>query len=138
MSYIQIKNLGGKDRGLKFNQYALEVFHKHVDYEHVSNASAVYATFYAGLKGCSYVKQEEPDYTFEDVCNWVDELYASGRTEDIKAVDKVWTETHAYRNWLQEFQSAVRAVLNPEPEPAKKKVKRNLTGTKLKSSPLEV
>ncbi len=58
--------LGGKKRGLKFNQISLEVFTKNINAEALES-SAVYATFYAGLIGNTVAKREEQDYTFEDV-----------------------------------------------------------------------
>lgn len=57
MSYIQIE-IGGKARGLKFNQYAMVTFYKHVDLKDY-DASSVYAMIYGGLKANCYVKREE-------------------------------------------------------------------------------
>ena len=117
MSYIQIE-IGGKLRGLKFNQLSLEEYTKNVG---TGTATAIYATFYAGLVGNCYVKQEEPDFTFEDVTNWVDEIYEKGRKADIEKVCKLWTDTYVYREWLKEFKEKLRAILDGE---GKKKVKK--------------
>lgn len=121
MNYIQV-NIGGKDRGLKFNQVALEVYSKHIDLQNAVNTSTIYATFYAGLVGNCYVKNEEVDFTFEDVTDWVDELYSKGKKE-IEAVCKLWAETTVYREWLKEFKERVRAILEPAEKKTKKKVK---------------
>lgn len=120
MNYIQI-NIGGKDRGLKFNQLSLETYTKCVDFER-ANSSTIYATFYAGLTGNCYVKREEPDFTFEDVTDWVDELYSEGRKKEIEKVCEVWAETNVYKEWLKEFQDKVATILQPEKK-TKKKVK---------------
>ena len=121
MSYIQI-NIGGKDRGLKFNQLSLEVYTKHIDYNNAVVTSTIYATFYAGLIGNCYVKKEEPDFTFEDVTNWVDEIFDSGRKDEIEKVCDAWAETYVYKEWIKEFQDKLHAILNPD-QP-KKKVKK--------------
>jgi hypothetical protein len=119
VSYIQLE-IGGKLRGLKFNQLSLEVYTKNLNYGNAINASTIYATFYAGLVANCYVKQEEPDFTFEDVTNWVDELYEQGRKKDIEKVCNCWAETHTYREWLEEFKEKLRSILEPEKKTKKK------------------
>lgn len=116
--YIQV-NIGGKDRGLKFNQMALEVFTKNLDGNAVKS-STIYATFYAGLVGNCYAKREEPDFTFEDVVDWVDELYETDK-EAIVKVCNAWEETNVFREWLKEFQEKVSTILGEKK--TKKKVK---------------
>lgn len=106
MNYIQV-NIGGKDRGLKFNQLALEEYTKNVG---LSTATAIYATFYAGLMGNCYVKQEDPDFTFEQVCDWVDKMLEDKRKDEIEKVCALWAETNVYREWLKEFQDRLRAL----------------------------
>ncbi len=105
--------LGGKKRGLKFNQISLEVFTKNINAEALES-SAVYATFFAGLIGNTVAKREEQDYTFEDVMEWVDVLYEQGKTDEIKKVCDLWAETHTWKDWLVNFQEKLRAVLKPE------------------------
>lgn len=122
MSYVEIKDFGGKDRGLKFNQVSLEIFSKSLKVD-TPAASAIYATFYAGLMGFCYVKQEEPDFTFEQVTDWVDDLYEKDRKKEIEKVCDAWAATAHYRNWLSEFQNKIRAVLNPDEKGTKKKAK---------------
>lgn len=72
MSYIQV-DIGGKLRGLKFNQYAHIIIQEKVD-PSFPTASINSALFYGGLKGNCFVKGEEPDFTFENVCDWIEEL----------------------------------------------------------------
>jgi len=92
MSYIQI-DLGGKLRGLKFNQLAIEVIGTHNDT--TTNTGFLYAMVYGGLRGNSYVKREEPDYTFEQVCDWVDEM--PNKDEQITAITNTMTETQLWK-----------------------------------------
>lgn len=97
MSYIQIE-IGGKLRGLKFNQLALEVVSTHSG---ETTTGFMYALIYGGLKGNSYVKREEPDYSFEDVCDWVDAMHRETKTKTIEEVTKVMTETQIYKDLIQ-------------------------------------
>jgi hypothetical protein len=117
-NYIQIE-IGGKLRGLKFNQLALEVYNKNIDFERPM-ASAIYATFYAGLLGNCYVKREEPDFTFEQVTDWVDEIF-SEKKDEIEKVCKVWEDTNVYKDWLKEWQDTLSVLLEPD-----KKVKKKM------------
>lgn len=89
MSYIQIKDFGGKDRGLKFNQIAFNI---NSEYMGDTQAESLYAMFYGGLVGNSKVKREEIDYTYEDVTEWVDKLIKENRKDIFDAVAKVLSE----------------------------------------------
>lgn len=106
MSYIQIKDLGGKDRGLKFNQMALEIFHNNFDMNAI-NSSSVYATFYGGLMANSYAKKEDASFTFEDVVDWVDELLDKERQSEIALVDECFAATQSYKRFLAVANKAV-------------------------------
>lgn len=110
MSYIQI-TLGGEKKGLKFNQLALEVIAGLTDF--TSNTSTVYATIYGGLRGNSYVKQQEVDYTFEQVCDWVDEA----NEDELKAACDMLAETTVWKKALEKAAQTLSA------EAAKKKKK---------------
>lgn len=90
MSYIQVE-IGGKLRGLKFNQYAHILIQEKIDPDHAT-ASINAALFYGGLKGNCFVKGEEPDFTFEDVNDWIEEL-----PEDvIMSVYNIYMNTTAF------------------------------------------
>ena len=110
MSYIQI-TLGGEIRGLKFNQLALEVIGGLTDFS--NNTSTVYATIYGGLRGNSYVKQQEVDYTFEEVFDWVDEADEA----ELKAACDVLAETTV---WKKALERVAQSLAETE-TPAKKK-----------------
>lgn len=93
MSYLQIE-LGGKTRGLKFNQLAIELMSTIND---TSTATGfLYAMIYAGMKGNSYVKREEADYTFEEVCDWIDLM--ENKNEVTAKVTAALTETQVWKD----------------------------------------
>lgn len=102
MSYIQI-NLGGKARGLKFNQLAIEIISVHNDTQ--TSSGFLYAMIYGGLKGNSYVKREEADYTFEDVCDWVDVM--ENKEEVITNVTACLTETQIWKELVKKGQDNI-------------------------------
>jgi hypothetical protein len=97
MSYIKILFPDGKERGLKFNQGALIMFQEKVDAKNYA-ATTGYALVYAGLMANAYVKSEEVDFTFENVCDWVDEL----KSEIVLSVINCFKETQIYKNLLPE------------------------------------
>jgi hypothetical protein len=101
MSYLQLE-LGGKLRGLKFNQLAIEVISTHNDTG--TQSAFMYAMIYGGLMGNSYVKREEPDYTFEDVCDWVDVM--ENKAEAVGKVTDVLTSTQVWKNLVKAGQEA--------------------------------
>ena len=136
-SRIEI-NLGGKLRGIRFNQISLEIFSKNIVPE-APLASSIYATFYAGLYGECVVKREDIDFTLEDVSGWVDDLYNENKREEIRKVCEMWEETNYYREWMKGFQEKIRALLEPEEaaekmDGVKKKKKRTSNGSKSTSS----
>jgi len=102
MSYIQI-NLGGKSRGLKFNQLAIEVISTYNDAQ--TSSGFLYAMIYGGMKGNSYVKREEADYTFEEVCDWVDVM--ENKEEVIKNVTACMTETQIWKQLVAKGQEVI-------------------------------
>jgi len=108
MSYLQI-NIGGKLRGLKFNQLAIEILGTHSDSK--TTTGFVYAMIYAGLKGNSYVKLEEPDYTFEEVCDWIDVM--EDKEKVILDVTNTMTSTQSWKDLASKATS--------EPEEKKKR-----------------
>lgn len=99
MSYIQI-DIGGKLRGLKFNQLAIEIISTHNDT--ATNTGFLYAMIYGGLRGNSYVKREEPDYDFEKVCDWVDEM--GNKEEEIAKITACLTETQIWKELVKRGQ----------------------------------
>ncbi len=104
MSYVQIE-VGGKLRGLKFNQLALITLSKYTD-ENNYEATAAYALFYAGLYANCYVKREEPDFDFEKACEWLETI----SKEDIEKVTAAFNEVVGFQKDLpkEEKKSKVK------------------------------
>lgn len=72
MNYIQVE-LGGQLRGWKVNQMTIEIWSKLLNQD-AFNSSSNYGAVYGGLVANCEAKRIEPDFTFEQVCDWVDEL----------------------------------------------------------------
>ena len=113
MSYIQIE-IGGKMRGLKFNQLAIEIISMHNDTQ--TSSGFLYAMIYGGLKGNSYVKREEAEYTFENVCDWVDDM--PNKEQVITDVTACLTETQIWKELVKKGQEN---IVEAEKKEGKKK-----------------
>jgi hypothetical protein len=99
MSYVQIE-IGGKLRGLKFNSIAR---HEYLAITEGKKNPIIHSSglIYAGLYGNCIVKREEPDFTFEDVCEWCDKV----------------TDPNIFYKVLEVYKTTL-----PIPEEVKKKV----------------
>ena len=107
MSYVQIE-MGGKLRALKFNKMAQLILEEKIEPGNL--ISGVYGLVYAGLKANCYVKNEEPDFTFEQSCDWVDTL----SDETLLKVQAAYQETEAYKKrqaYLAEVEASKKKVL---------------------------
>lgn len=100
MSYIQIE-IGGKKRGLKFNQIAYTIFLKNVT-KGEEEATSGPALIWAGLKANCIVKKEEfvhdngEEITWEEVCDWMSELSYEIQTN----IFKCFQETQEYKKLI--------------------------------------
>ena len=76
------KELGGKERGFLFNNYAMSIIGEK---SKGPNAMAfLYAVVFGGMMGYDYAKEKEVDYAFSDVIEWVDDAMNAGETfEDV-------------------------------------------------------
>jgi hypothetical protein len=101
MSYITI-NLGGKPRGLKFNQLAIELIGQYNDSK--TTTGFLYAMIYGGLKGNAYVKREELELTFEEVCDMIDEL--PNKETIVGEVTKTLSETQIWKELVKQGEEA--------------------------------
>lgn len=86
MSYLLLTNCIGKDRGWKVNMFTVETWAKEIDTD-AFNSTSTYGAVYAGLLANCKVKREEPDFTYEQVCDYVDELNTT--EEGIKVLNEV-------------------------------------------------
>jgi hypothetical protein len=117
--YIQI-DIGGKLRGLKFGMLAVEGIVEEAarykgDKGNISGTKTAYDLVYYGLLNNCEVKKIDPDFTYEDVTDWVEELTM---TEDgkgsLQQVSKTFIESRA----LQIMNAKAEEVL----EEAKKNI----------------
>ena len=99
MSYTQIE-IGGKKRGLKFNNFAFNaaVKKKLPGFE---EETAGYALFYGGLIANCYAKNEQPDFTFEESMEWYDTL----TPEQGEAITKAISETDHYKSQIEKTET---------------------------------
>lgn len=110
MSYIQLE-LGGKLRGLKYNQMAVITMTNYMDFNNLA-ATYGYALVYAGLVANCYVKREEPDFNFETVCDWVETL----TPEQLLKVRECFESTQTFK--------ALQKIEEPGEEMTKKKQRK--------------
>jgi len=101
MDYIQLE-LGGKLRGLKFNQYTYIKFYEKVAQDDYI-ATFHYAAVFAALKSNAYVKGEEFTETWEDVCSLVDAM----KTEDKDKVAEVFNNTAYFRKAVEDGEKII-------------------------------
>jgi len=118
MSYLRL-NIGGQERGLKFNQMAYVLFYQHVDLAEYM-ATMYYAIIYAGLKANAYVKREEFEHSFEQVCEWVDEMNDEYKAAALKA----FSETTIWQKAIEEGKKETKT-------PEQKKRKQQTTSKKV-------
>lgn len=118
MSYIKIKIgplkkddkgndiPGSNEYGLKFNNYALEIMSNKMG---GSAMSFTYAMVYGGMRGNSYAKEVEPDYTFENVIDWIDAMKKAERISVIEDVTKVMVATQNYKDLINEGTKVIES-----------------------------
>ncbi len=110
MSYVQI-NIGGKDRGLKFNQMADTEYLITVG-NNTNPIAHTYAMVWAGLISNCYAKKEEVDFTFEDVIDWCEKV----KDTDFTKILECYKETKKFLNDLPEKikKNNTKKVLQPK------------------------
>lgn len=116
MSYIQIE-IGGKKRGLKFNQMAVLTMSKYIDYNNLA-ATYGYALVYSALVANCYVKREEPDFTFEQVCDWIEDV----PVDEMNKIRECFESTQTYK-------TLVESISKTNDEEQTKKKPKNITKT---------
>ncbi len=123
MSYIQVTVPGTEVKhGLKFNQEAIEIFWRNINWENKTDSGEVYAAFYGGLCANERVKQTGKVWTYEEACDFVDTL----TIEQKKDVMACMAETSKYKESLEIAKEQIRAAVasieenedkKKEPEP---------------------
>lgn len=76
MNYLLLPNCCGADRGWKVNMMTVELWAKNLESE-AFNSTSLYWAVYAGLLANCRAKQIDPDFTFEQVTDWVDAQYTT-------------------------------------------------------------
>ena len=119
MSYILLKDCIGKDRGWKVNMITVELWSKEL-MDEAFTATSLYSAVYAGLMANCKIKKEEPDFTFEQVTEWVDEVYHSAEGKAMmNEVKEKFEESQYYIDMVKKFQDIVDEI-----EPKKKERKK--------------
>jgi hypothetical protein len=112
IGYIQAEILG-KVRGLKFGTLAAEnITLKLVELgmETGNYSSAMIAeVIYWGLYNNSYVKREVMDFTFEQVCEWVDDNWRSNK-ELIRKITDVYQDSKYTKEYVEEVKVSMDDV----------------------------
>lgn len=116
-NYIQIE-IGGLQRGLKFNQMADTEYRVKVG-DQTNPIAHTYSMVWAGLIANCFVKGEELDFTFEDVCEWCEKV----SDDDFMKV-------------LESYKST-KAFLTDVPEEVKKKTVRKSVQKNIKLNALK-
>lgn len=111
MSYIKI-NLGGVERGLKFNIYGIEKMTEKMRGKSVM--AFAYAMIWGGLQGNSYAKEEEPEYTFDQVIDWTDDLPGDEKNKTIEDVTRVLMSTQGYKDLIKRGAEVLKAETDVE------------------------
>ncbi len=101
MNYIQIK-IGGKLRGLKFNQFT-DVEYQVKLGKQTNPVAHTYSMVWAALVSNCIVKCEEVDFTFEDVCDWCEKVSES----DFKLILETWKKTKEFLKDIPEDKKKV-------------------------------
>lgn len=96
--FIKI-TIGGKERSLKFNMRAMEAFTE-VKNQGTRIVSASVTLVYSGLIGWYYSQQLEPDFTFSDVIDWVEELIYNKQESVLTEIDKCFMDSRTYGYFL--------------------------------------
>src|SRR3954467_9280312 len=112
--YTEI-TINGRKAGLKFNMYAIEQF------ETIKGRNGNIKNFttiiYAGILGNAYVKQIEPQFTFEEVSDWVEDLVLNGDTDgELNRVSEIFTNSQVLKTLID------RTNKNGEPAEGQKKM----------------
>lgn len=110
MSYILLKDCIGKDRGWKVNMFTIEKWGKGIDPD-AFNSTSTYAAVHAGLLANCKVKEEEPDFTYEQVCDYVDALNESGEGVNIlEEINKVFESSQYFVRLVEKLKLDLRTL----------------------------
>jgi hypothetical protein len=96
--------ISGRKVGLKFNMYAIEQFEQVKG--RAGNIKNFTTIIWAGLLGNAYVKQIEPELTFEDISDWVDEQILMGdESGELNRISEVFLNSQVLQATIKKAQS---------------------------------
>jgi hypothetical protein len=118
--YIQLE-LGGKQRGVKFGNYALMEYSKinNTDVAEFNEANPIKLCadlVYCGLKNNCFIKKEIEDFTQDDVLAWVDDMPMTQITDIIQCFEA----SVKISQGMQETQEAINESSKPSSVKPKK------------------
>jgi hypothetical protein len=123
-------HIGGRERVLMFNWYALTTYEKTLfdlvrDWtdDNDVRVSAAYSTIFAGLTGAARAMQTGEVITLPDVISWVDELMAEEQTQGLIEADALFAETTMYKKWVEKQQERATAAVKELEQSLEKKNK---------------
>jgi len=110
--YIQADILG-KVRGLKFGMLAAEnltLRFVELGMETGNYSSAMIAELiYWGLRNDCYVKRQPEDFTFEQVCDWLDTNWRENK-DLITRITEAYQESKATKEYVEELKEKMEDV----------------------------
>jgi hypothetical protein len=113
--YIQAEILG-KTRGLKFGnlaaeQITMELIALGVATQGNYSSAMISVIIYWGLYNNSFVKRQELDVTFEDICNWMDDNWKNKDVEPmITSIVKTYEESRQTKDVIQDLTEKVEDI----------------------------
>jgi hypothetical protein len=88
--------IGGKERTLKFNNvFAREYEKKQRQYN--EDVTAIGIMIFAGMKAWSVVSETPMEATFEDCCDWGDEMVLNNDSEKMNKILEAFQESNFYK-----------------------------------------
>lgn len=138
---LQIE-IGGKLRGIKFTMLSQDIFEEKIPlFKPLPEIRKVeYAIFWAGLRGYLEAKEQEIDFTYEDVQEWVDRMKFDKKLEDIEKVNIAFNESESFKfrikeieDWAEQTHTLTPDEGEQKPKKKAKSISRNLDPTSLPS-----
>jgi hypothetical protein len=108
--------INGKAVGVRFNMQAVAEM---AGMKGSGNAiKNVLSVIWGGILGFAFIKQQEPEVTFEEVCDWYEAIYLDGKESD--DVKKVMAAFESSKIFQEKFKPAVE-----ENSAKKNEIKKN-------------
>lgn len=102
--YLKIPNCIGKDRGWKVNMMSLEIWGRKI-IDEAFNSSSAYGAVFGGLVANCWAKEEDQDFTYEQVCDWVDEINLTDEGEELlKQIRDMFEASQYYIRVLEKMK----------------------------------